>query len=128
MAELPRHVSALSPLDEAIDGTPKSKPRRPRSAPVLREVISGIVCFCGERFSEGQALEFMLHLRAEVGDTLSWAAHQRELKRASVRRYRQRNIDKIQEYEKKRMQDPETRARKLAYLRAYGARRRREGT
>lgn len=62
-----KELAALRPVRE---NTPRS--RKPR---VLREVTSGIVCFCGERFGEAEALEFMLHLRAEVGEVLAWREH-----------------------------------------------------
>jgi hypothetical protein len=106
-AKLPAQVSAVSPLAGAIDGTPKAQPRRPRPAPVLREVTSGIVCFCGERFGEHQALEFMLHLRAEVGEHLEKLERWRESYRQSHRRLRE---------------DPEWRERDKAQKRAYTAR------
>jgi hypothetical protein len=59
-----RDLAAMRPVVQ-----PARKPKT-ASRPALREVTSGIVCFCGERFGEAQALEFMLHLRAEVGEEL----------------------------------------------------------
>lgn len=82
------HSSDIRTLDErdlAAMRPAKENTRRPRKPSVLREVTSGIVCFCGERFGEHQALEFMLHLRAEVGETLSWVERKRRLMREQSR-------------------------------------------
>lgn len=81
----------------------KKNAPRPRAKPILREVTSGIVCFCEERFGEHQALEFMLHLRAEIGADLAKLERQRTTKRRwanahpekhqkSSREWRLRNI------------------------------------
>lgn len=59
-----RDLMALRPARES------PRRQRARAKGPRREVTSGIACFCGERFAESQALEFMLHLRAEVGDEL----------------------------------------------------------
>lgn len=56
---------------EALRPIPTPKPRKPRSASALREVTSGIVCFCGERFWEGEGENFLRHLRDEVGEDLA---------------------------------------------------------
>jgi hypothetical protein len=121
---------------------PQAAPRtrKPRSAPVLREVTSGIVCFCGERFGEHQALEFMLHLRAEVGGVLSWANHQKDRirinskkqyesqmadpakhehlkrrRRENAQRFRERHREEINERVRvKRVEDPEWAERERA--------------
>ena len=106
--KLPEQVSAISPLHEAIDGSRRTvQPRqqhRSRSRSALREVTSGIICFCGEQFSETQALEFMLHLRAEVGADLQTLKKMRTDNAAYMRR--------------KRASDPEWRAAKNAATRA----------
>ena len=85
-----REIAALRPA--------AAPPARPRKAPApARQVTSGIACFCGERFAETEALAFMLHLRAEVGDDL-----------ARLERRRARN----REYERERRKDPEWRERR----------------
>ena len=71
--------------------------RQPSGIPALREVTSGIVCFCGERFGENQALEFMLHLRKEVGEDLAQLESYRAAQREYSRRYREKYPDRIQE-------------------------------
>lgn len=86
-----RDLAALRPARE-------NAPRQRKPA-VLREVTSGIVCFCGERFGESQALEFMLHLRGEVGADLE-----------ILERRRQRDRDLKQRHGA----DPEYRARQNA--------------
>ena len=85
---------------------------------VRNEVTNGIVCFCGERFGEPQALEFMLHLRAEYGEVLEWRERQRAIRRKyaikpEVRE--QRNALLRQQYR----DDPEYRARKDERNRQY---------
>ena len=75
-----RELAAMRPAVE----TPRRQPRRVASR---SEVTSGIICECGERFSEAQALEFMRHLRAEFGEILNWAARERERRRRDVRRF-----------------------------------------
>lgn len=84
-------------------------PKRPRKPPVKREVTNGIVCFCGERFAESQALEFMLHLRAEYGEVLDW----RERRREAVAKYNRRPDIRTRqnEYNRIRRKDPEIRDR-----------------
>lgn len=72
-------IAALRPVAPA-------RPRSPREKTEKREVTSGIVCFCGERFSEDRALEFMLHLCAEAGNVLRWY----ELRLEYTRRWRDR--------------------------------------
>ena len=79
MTSVPRYTSRAEGFRtaeeiEALRPIAEPKPRAPRKAgnPALRQVTNGIVCFCGERFGESQALEFMLHLRAEVGEVLEW--------------------------------------------------------
>jgi hypothetical protein len=81
-----------------------AKPRTPRKQAEKRAVTGGIVCFCGERFTESQALEFMLHLRAEVGEVLEWRRNFKERHRKSCRGYRQRRW----------REDPEFRAKETA--------------
>jgi hypothetical protein len=60
-----KEIAALRPVAPA-------KPRAPRKRSAPISVSTGIVCFCGERFSEAQSLEFMKHLRAEYGEVLEW--------------------------------------------------------
>jgi len=128
VTKLPSQVSAVSPLGAAIDGAPVRRPRKPRSAPVLREVTSGIVCFCGERFGESQALEFMLHLRAELGETLKWVAerkqYQRERQLRPARREYMRTYQR--EYQRSRRANltTEQRAKELERNREADRRRR----
>ena len=79
-----RELAAMRPAVE----TPRRQSRR--VAP-LREITSGVICFCcGERFGEAQALDFMLHLRAKFGETLSWAARERERARRDARLFNER--------------------------------------
>lgn len=85
---------------------PKAAPRS-RKPSVLREVTNGIVCFCGERFGESQALEFMLHLRAEVGEDLDRVDRRR-------RRDRERQGERY-------ASDPDYRDQKNAYRRSWVA-------
>ena len=56
----------------AMRSAGQRKARQRRIAQPAPEVASGIVCFCGERFGEDRALDFMLHLRAEYGEVLEW--------------------------------------------------------
>lgn len=92
----------LAEMRPAIQSAPR--PRKPR---VPRELTSGIECFCGERFGEHQALEFMLHLRAEMGEYLRRVEHTRKY----VREYQAR----------RRTNDPEWRERRSAAIRARRA-------
>jgi hypothetical protein len=62
----PRTLAAMRSASQR-----KAAQRRMAQSPAP-EVTSGIVCFCGERYAEDQALEFMLHLRAEYGEVLEW--------------------------------------------------------
>lgn len=108
---------------EAMRPVAAPKPRAPGTAsnPRLRQVTNGIACFCGERFGEHQALEFMLHLRAEVGDVLKWREH--TLSRERIKN-RERNKDpeyrrRKRESQRERMKDPEYRERQLERMREY---------
>jgi hypothetical protein len=89
----------LSSLRPAKENAP-----RPRKPTVLREVTNGIVCFCGERFGESESLEFMLHLRAEVGEVLDWRERYRERERERHQKawrdpeYRERQSRRKQQY------------------------------
>jgi hypothetical protein len=108
---------------------PEARPRAPRKAPVKRAVSSGIVCFCGERFAESQALEFMLHLRAEVGEVLEWRERFLTQNRLAVRRYRDENIERVREQRERQSrlsQDPEWRKRKAEAERQRYARKKAE--
>jgi hypothetical protein len=72
-------------------GAAQQAGRRRRTAPeAVREVTGGIVCFCGKRFGEDEALELMLHLRAEYGEELARAERIREYWRGADRK---RNAD-----------------------------------
>ena len=106
-----REIESLRPMAEP-------KPRAPRKAanPALRQVTNGIVCFCGERFGESQALEFMLHLRAEVGEVLEWAGSKRTVIREASRRRRAdpETRERLNRQQRERMRDPERRERKYA--------------
>lgn len=110
----------LSSLRPARENAP-----RPRKPSVLREVTTGIVCFCGERFGEHQALEFMLHLRAEVGEVLDWRERTLTRKRELQRQMRadperwERELVKAREYWQRRHADPQYRERELAKGREY---------
>ncbi len=115
-----RHTSSsertLEQRDLEVMRPARENAPRPRKPSVLREVTTGIVCFCGERFGEQQALEFMLHLRAEVGEVLDWRERKLRQKRESRRRVetpekraRKREHDRL--IQRRRMQDPEKRAR-----------------
>ena len=129
----------------------KGRQRRADPQSLVREVTSGIVCFCGERFSEDRALEFMLHLRAEYGEVLEWQEKVRESWRRSQRRFtadpdnraasnerrsrrqRERRADPelgglVTELEREArlrwLSDPEKKAALLARKRAYARERR----
>ena len=54
-------VSALSPLGGAIDGTRKRRRRGPRKANPNSSVVTGAVCYCGERFDDFR--DAYLHVR-----------------------------------------------------------------
>jgi hypothetical protein len=69
-------IAAMRPV-----AAPKPRALRKAGNPGLRQVTNGIVCFCGERFGEAQSLEFMLHLRAEVGEHLARAERLRAYSR-----------------------------------------------
>lgn len=118
---------------------PEARPRAPRKQAEKRVVSSGMVCFCGERFSEAQALEFMKHLRAEVGGELAVlervrAAH-RVANMSAEQRNRKRSGDRIENMSSERItrkrernrehfrdryaDDPEYRERKLESGRKY---------
>jgi hypothetical protein len=118
MAEsIPRYTSTADGFrtaDEIAALRPvKANAPRPRKASAQRAMVStGIVCFCSERFSESQALEFMKHLRAEVGDDLAVL----ERKRQSERR-------RTREYLKRKAEDPEWREQSRARRRARERRR-----
>lgn len=92
-------------------GQRKARQRRiaQSSAP---EISSGIVCFCGERFEEDRALEFMLHLRAEYGEVLEWQERvrrywrQADHKRNSVPGKRASRNEKHNERVRERRADP----------------------
>ena len=101
----------LASLRPARANTPRKKAK-----PVRREVTSGIVCFCGERFSEDRAL------RAEVGEVLEWrekilararggAAKQRERMRSDPALRAKRNERERRRYAE-RMADPELRGKR----------------
>lgn len=118
-------IAAMRPITEP-------KPRAPRKAasPALRQVTNGIVCFCGERFGEHQALEFMLHLRAEVGDLADYRERRRRPgrvaamspERIETRRERDR---RNRERERIRMaEDPAYRERVMERRRRDTARKR----
>lgn len=107
-----REMAALRPAVAA--------PKRPRKPPVKREVTNGIVCFCGERFAESQALEFMIHLRAEVGADLAVLQRRREYHSDY---YRERRKDpeyraRESEQQRERRKDPGYRARQRESNRA----------
>lgn len=133
-------IAAMRPIADP-------KPRAPRKPgnPALRQVTNGIACFCGERFGESQALEFMLHLRAEVGGELAWAAdkrrrmresyhryirqpesHERRLQYEAERRQRPSRRERKREYDRKRAADPVIRERRLKQKREYEAKRRQD--
>lgn len=81
------------------------KPRAPRKAPVKRVASSEIMCFCGERFQLSQAREFMIHLRAEVGEDLATLERWRKGSRESQRRLRREDpgyVARQREYMRKR--------------------------
>jgi len=103
-------IAALRPM---IESAP-----RPRKPTVLREVTNGIVCFCGERFGEAEALEFMLHLRAEYGEDLvklerarAWHREYMRNRRATDPEFAERVRAQGRVSHQRRMADPETRAR-----------------
>ena len=76
-----RPAEEIAALRPARENAPKQ-----RAKPILREVTNGIVCYCGQRFSEGQALDFMLHLRSEVGNDLAYLERRRAESRERGRR------------------------------------------
>ena len=83
---------ALASLRPARENAPKQQAK-----PVVHAVTNGIVCYCGRRFGEADALKFMLHLKAEVGDDLTHLEQRRAAAREQQQRWRS---------------DPENRARK----------------
>lgn len=63
---LSQRVSAVTPLGEALDGTPTKK-RRAAAKNAPKPVIgTSFVCHCGERFDDLR--EAWVHVRAEYGD------------------------------------------------------------
>jgi hypothetical protein len=139
----------LSSLRPARENAP-----RPRKPTVLREVTNGVVCLpehggkpCGRRFGEHQALDFMLHLRAEVGEDLTvlerWRERQRkqrnrryatdpEVRRKKSERERARYHndpdyrERVLAQQRTRKLTPEQRAAKTEYQRQYRARKKAE--
>lgn len=111
-----RELSSLRPA--------KQNAPRPRKPTVLREVTKGIACFCGERFGEHQALEFMLHLRAEVGDDLAYLEGIRSYRKARWEQIRQnpqraaQERARVAESARRRRSDPEARERENARRRS----------
>jgi hypothetical protein len=94
------------------------RPRKPAGKPAV--VASGIVCFCGERFSEAQSLEFMKHLRAEVGRDLALVNRRRAYYREWMKEYSKRPgvRERATERERERIAtDPEYRERRHAAAR-----------
>jgi hypothetical protein len=90
------HSSGVRTLDAADLAAmrPQAPPRRrsrsrtaaPAAPPVPRAsetVAAGVMCFCGQRFGPDQAVEFMIHLRAEVGEDLRQLDRFRENRRRS---------------------------------------------
>ena len=118
-----RDLAALRP---AIEVPLRDRRRKPAA---LREVTSGVVCFCGERFGEHQALEFMLHLRAEVGEYLTRIERRRTVDRETARRRMAdpATAEKVRarhrESERRRRQDPEYAERVNAHAREWWANR-----
>lgn len=88
---------------------PKPRAARKGAGPALRQVTNGIVCFCGERFGESQALEFMLHLRAEYGEELGILERRRKYER--------------EYWPRRRREDPEYLERERNYQRDYQRKR-----
>ena len=132
-------IAALRPMAEP-------KPRAPRKTTAKPSVSSGIVCFCGVRFSEAQSLEFMLHLRAEVGEDLAVLERLRDRRRKDSRRryadpvigarireqmaeYRRtpEQLARKAEYDRRRREDPAIRERKREQGRQYRSRKKAEG-
>ena len=108
-------IAALRPI-------PEPKPRRKRKTE-LRQVTNGIVCFCGERFGESDALDFMLHMRAEVGEDLAVLETSESASNAAARRRystdpeyreRQRARSTARARERYASSDPEERTRYTA--------------
>lgn len=98
--------------EEIASLRPVTVAKGPRSRPARRptEVANGIVCFCGQRFTEAQALAFMLHLRAEVGEVLEWRAEVRRRGREYQRNRRATDPDWVEQKkanDRARYQDPE---------------------
>ena len=60
--------------------------RTPRATSPAPEVSRSIACFCGQVFGEDQAIAFMLHLRAEVGDDLRLLANVRRWRTTTATR------------------------------------------
>lgn len=113
---------SLGPRDLAALRPASPRPRRPRGpAAPAPETGHGIACFCGERFGEGQALDFMLHLRAEVGEDLRLLRNVRRWRAATASRpeYRARQAAAARE---RRATDPEWRDERNRKGREYKAR------
>jgi hypothetical protein len=58
-----QHVGAVSPLDEALDGTPVKRKRSAKKANPNSEVTTNVVCYCGARFDD--LVDFSAHVRAD---------------------------------------------------------------
>lgn len=90
-----------------------------------------MVCFCGERFGQSEAIEFMLHVRAEVGERVATLERRRDRSRAANARYRQQPEaqERRNEYFREYHQRPEVKLREQERERgraAYRAARKRE--
>lgn len=85
----------LTARDLAAMRPDRTGARQRRPAERAREAsaaVRGVVCLCGRPFGEDEAVEFMLHLRAEVGADLRLLAKVRQWRRRTVSRpeYRER--------------------------------------
>lgn len=63
---LPQVVSGITPLDEALDGTPIRKKRTPAKPKDPPAIGTAFACHCGQRFDDLR--EAWIHVRAEYAD------------------------------------------------------------
>jgi len=130
------HSSDIRTLDsrDLAAMRPQVSPRRarrvprpaPPALPPASEIVGGVVCFCGERFAETQALEFMRHLRAEVQADMEVLARFRETRRKSEAAPKRRAA-KAQQQRVKYATSEEYRERRRMAARERMRRKRAEG-
>jgi hypothetical protein len=130
-----QHVSAVSALGEALDGTPAKRKRsasagKPAAAPAVG--MSYACARCGHRTDDQRG--YMIHLRTEIGELenelVGFREGSPELFREVRRAYERARYAADPEERRRRAErgrlhraKPEEKARVSAYNRAYHARR-----